>query len=32
VGGRWVVEGGRHVADETARDTYVGAVKRMFAG
>jgi formimidoylglutamate deiminase len=29
VGGRWVVEGGRHAADETARGAYVDAVKRM---
>lgn len=32
VGGRWVVEGGRHEGDDTARDAYVGAVKRMLAG
>jgi formimidoylglutamate deiminase len=32
VGGRWVVEGGRHAGDEAARDAYVGAVKRMLAG
>ena len=29
VGGRWVVESGRHAADETARSAYVDAVRRM---